>query len=336
MLLLLVSISFLLSLAATQAVAKAAGRLNFYDFPSSKLKSHAEPVPYSGTAIWLVFVAVMLGLRFFTSFETGTLYRLRGILIGGTVIYILGLLDDFWDLDFRVKFLWQVIAAGFLIYYGVYIKFFPGTVLNVAVSIFWVVLVVNAINIIDILDGLSVGVAAISALGFFLVSLPTEKLYVNFAALALFGILGGFWVFNRPPARVFMGDAGSLFTGFVLASLSMGADYSNLNIIGLFAPILILGIPVYDTLLVVYFRWRKGLPVFKGSRDHYALRLSMAGFSPWKIDLISYLICAVLSLSAFLITVLPGVYAFALLALVMLLAFTGSGVLGSIDTDQHS
>jgi len=323
--------SFIVSLTATYIVKIAAEKTGFFDLPETALKVHSKPVPYAGTAIWLTTIIVLIALRLMTSFPTGTLHQLRGIVIGGALIFILGVVDDIFDLDYRIKFAGQTAAALVLIHYDIYIKLFPVFSLNLLVSIFWVVLVVNAVNIIDILDGLSCGVSAIAALGFFAITLPTEQLYVNFAAIVLFGTLSGFWLYNKPPAKVYMGDGGSLYTGFLLAALSMGADYSNINIIGLFSPLLILGIPLFDTILVIYFRWKAGRPVFKGSKDHYAIRLAAAGLSRWQIDFISYAISAALALAAFGLTVLPVNYAFFLLAAVGAFAVIGTGVLETIN-----
>jgi UDP-GlcNAc:undecaprenyl-phosphate GlcNAc-1-phosphate transferase len=297
-----------------------AEKIGFYDVPKNELKDHVAPV--------------LLGLRFFTAFETGTLHQLRGIVYGGFVMCLLGLLDDIFDLNFKLKFIGQIIATGILIYYDIYINIFPNEILNIVISIFWVVLVVNAVNIIDILDGLAVGVVGICALGFFAITLPTEMLYVNFAAIILVGVLSGFWLFNKPPAKVFMGDAGSLFIGFMLAALSMGADYSNVNIIGLFSPLLILGIPIFDTILVSCLRMKNGQSIFKGSKDHYALRLTIAGFSPWQIDLISYAISFFLSAAAFTMTVASSEYAFLILVAVFTLGMVGSGMLGNINIEE--
>jgi UDP-GlcNAc:undecaprenyl-phosphate GlcNAc-1-phosphate transferase len=177
------------------------------------------------------------------------------------------------------------------------------------------------------MDGLSPGVAAVAALGFFFITLPTEKLYVNFTSLILFGVLAGFWFFNRPEAKAFMGDAGSLFTGFILASSSMGAEYSFEHPVGIFAPFLILGVPIYDTLLVSYFRFRKGQSVFKGSPDHYALRLKRKGLSVWQIDILSYAVTAVLCLSAVALTMVSVAYAMLIMTAIIFFAVVGLTIL---------
>ncbi len=329
--LIIFTVSVILSLLITLIVKFICEKLKFYDIPANQLKDHKKPIPYAGTAIWFTFMLVLLGIRIFTSFETGTLHQLRGIVFGGTVIFLLGILDDKFEFGYIMKFFWQIVAAIILLNFDIQIKIFAADILNIAISIFWVVLVMNAINIIDVLDGLSSGISAICAIGFFAITLPGEDVYVNFAAITLAGVLAGFWFFNKPNAKVFMGDGGSLFVGFILASISMGADYTGVSIIGLFSPLLILGIPLYDTILVSYFRWRKGEPIFKGSKDHYALRLSKKGFSRWQIDIISYIISFILAVAAFLITVLSTGYAFFILIFIAVFVLIGSDYLDNIE-----
>ena len=330
---LLFAFSFLLSLTGAWLLRKFSRVTGFYDYPQFGLKEHKEAVPYAGTSVWVSFMAVLAGLRLFTSFETGTLHALRGIVYGGTLVFILGIFDDLYDLHFLLKFLFQGIAAGIIIAFDIKINIFPVPALNIAVSVFWLILVINAVNIIDIKDGLASGVAALSAFGFFLVTLPTERFYVNFASIIIGGALLGFWVLNKPPAKVFLGDGGSLFTGFILAALSMGADYSSHHPVGLFAPLFILGIPLYDTLLVSYFRFREGKSIFKGSKDHYALRLQAAGLSDWQIDLVSYAVSALLSAAAFAVTVLPAGAAFFLAAVVLFTGLIGSAALSAVNPE---
>jgi UDP-GlcNAc:undecaprenyl-phosphate GlcNAc-1-phosphate transferase len=136
-------------------------------------------------------------------------------------------------------------------------------------------------------------------LAFSFIALPTEKIYVNFAALALAGSCLGFLRYNWRPARIFMGDSGSLFIGFILAAISLGESYTTINN----APFLVLGIPIYDTLLVIFFRILKGKSIFAGSRDHFAFRLEAMGYNRKKVVLINYYLTAILGLAAFLITV---------------------------------
>ncbi len=328
-------ISVVLGAGMTYLVMRLALKKGFVDSPSGELKEHSAPVPYAGTAIFITFILVLWGIRLFTSYPTGTLHQLRGIVFGGSFVFLLGIIDDLYDLSYGIKFLGQAAAAGILIYYGISIRIFPFDVLNIAFSVLWVLLIVNALNIIDVMDGLAPGVAAIAALGFFAITLPGELVYVNVGAIVLFGALLGFWFFNRPPAKVFMGDAGSLFTGFILAALSMGAEYSGANLLGLFAPVFILMIPIYDTLLVMYFRYRSGRPVFKGSKDHFAIRLSSAGLTDWSINLIAYAAALVFAAAAVIVTTVSAGISFLVISAVFFIAVAGSAVLSGFDPHQR-
>jgi len=297
---------FALALACTLTplFRKLAVKFGILDYPVPNIKIHRQPVPYlGGLAIWLAFIITLSGVRLFTHFPTGTLRNLRGIFYGGTVIMVLGLIDDIWKLDFRVKFFGQFIGSLILVIYNIRIEFISNPILSILLTIFWVVGITNAINIIDIMDGLAAGVAVIASLAFSFIALPTEKIYVNFAALALAGSCLGFLRYNWQPARVFMGDSGSLFIGFIMAAISLGESYTTINNIGLFAPFLVLGIPIYDTLLVIFFRMLKGKPIFSGSLDHFAFRLEAMGYEKKKVVLINYYLSIILGLVAFLITI---------------------------------
>jgi UDP-GlcNAc:undecaprenyl-phosphate GlcNAc-1-phosphate transferase len=303
------AVAFLFALAVayvlTPLFRKIALKFEILDRPVPNLKIHSSPVPYlGGLAIWLAFIFTLLGVRFLTNFPTGTLRNLRGIFYGGTLIMVLGLIDDIWKLDYRVKLFGQFIASIILILYNIRIEFVSSLPLSIFLTIFWVVGITNAINIIDIMDGLAAGVVVIAGLAFSFIALPTEKIYVNFAALALAGSCLGFLRYNWQPARIFMGDSGSLFIGFILAAISLGESYTTINNIGLFAPFLVLGIPIYDTLLVIFFRVLNGKSIFAGSRDHFAFRLEAMGHNRKKVVLINYFLTAILGLAAFLITII--------------------------------
>jgi len=153
------------------------------------------------------------------------------------------------------------------------------------------------------MDGLASGIAVIASLGFLFISLPSEQFYVNIASVSLAGALLGFMPYNFSRRRkIFLGDTGSLFIGFTLAALSMGTSYTHVNNAGVFAPILILGIPIYDTILVTILRLQKGMSPFLGSRDHYALRLERHGFYREEILVLSYAFSLALTFTAYEVT----------------------------------
>lgn len=190
------------------------------------------------------------------------------------------------------------------------IHFIKPDYLAVGLTIVWVVGITNAYNIIDIMDGLSASQAAIAALAFLMISLPSEELYVNFASSALAGAAIGFIPWNLSDKRkIFMGDSGSMLLGFLLAGISMGTRYSDVNNIGVYAPLLILLVPMYDTFFVMYLRLRQGKSPFLGSKDHFALRLESLGYSRRDIVLMAGAAAGFLGFLAFIITQITIIWA---------------------------
>src|SRR5262249_48552375 len=150
------------------------------------------------------------------------------------------------------------------------------------------------------------GISMIASLGFLFISLPSEEIYVNVAAAAMAGSLLGFIPYNLSKRlKIFLGDTGSLLVGFILAALSLGTAYTRVNNLGIFAPILILGLPLYDTCLVAYLRFLRGMSPFLGSRDHFALRLEKFGLFREEILVLVYAISLMLVFSAYEVTIVP-------------------------------
>jgi UDP-GlcNAc:undecaprenyl-phosphate GlcNAc-1-phosphate transferase len=161
--------------------------------------------------------------------------------------------------------------------------------------VLWILAVTNALNIIDILDGLAAGVAAIAAISIAIANFMAGRNAVAFLCLVLAGAILGFLRHNFHPATIYLGDAGSLFIGFMLAALSMNAGYTRANLLAVLSPILILGIPLFDLTLVVWIRWRSGIPVMKGSPDHFALRLRRCKLSVRETAVTTYIVAFLLS-----------------------------------------
>lgn len=299
--------AFAASFLLTPLVRLLAIKLGAIDTVSSAVKTHKEPTPvFGGVAIYAGFTLTVLLVRFMTSYPTGTLYNLRALVLGGTLVFLLGLVDDLMrphGVDYKPKFAVQILAAALLVLFGLRIRFVEPSWVAAAITMVWAVGVTNAFNIVDIMDGLSASQAAAAALGFMLIALPSEELYVNVASAALAGATVGFlpWNFSKK-RKVFMGDCGSLTIGFVLAGISLGTRYSDINDAGVFAPILILFVPVFDTFFVSILRLNKGQSPFLGSKDHYALRLEKAGLSRPQVVLVSALAAAFFSFCAFLAT----------------------------------
>ncbi len=310
-----------ISFGLTPLVRLLSLKIGLLDAPTSSVKTHAAPTPiFGGVAIWAGFAGAMVLLRFTTNFPSGTLYNLRALLFGGTLIFLLGLADDLRrpeGLDYKPKLLVQFLATSVLVIYGLRIHFIHPSWVAAGVTLVWVVGVTNSMNIIDIMDGLSASQAAVAATSFLLVSLPSQQNYVKYAAAAVAGAAIGFLPWNLSKRyKVFMGDCGSLTLGFLLAGLSLGAHYSSVNDAGVFAPLLILFVPVFDTFSVSILRLNQGRSPFLGSRDHYALRLEKLGFSRPQIVLISAAAAGLLGFCAFLATEYPLKEALAVYALV--------------------
>jgi UDP-GlcNAc:undecaprenyl-phosphate GlcNAc-1-phosphate transferase len=246
------------------------------DSPDGRLKKHRNPTPYLGGLAVAAGFVVAFGLL---STDESMDERGLGILAGAFMMLLLGLYDDLVNLRPGVKFLGQMLAVVALQKAGVSIQLANVPEWgNVALTFLWVTGVTNAVNIIDIMDGLATGTAAIAALFLFLVAaLVGGDTSVPFMAIVLAGALAGFLRFNVNPARIFLGDTGSLFIGFLLGALSMLVSYSSHNRWAVVTPVVLLAVPIFDTAFVAFHRARKGIPFFRGSPDHFALRVAHSG-----------------------------------------------------------
>jgi UDP-GlcNAc:undecaprenyl-phosphate/decaprenyl-phosphate GlcNAc-1-phosphate transferase len=252
----------------TPRLREAAIRFGIVDRPDGKLKTHREPVAYLGGLAVALGVLVALGMTY--RFDRDLL----AVLLSASIVLVLGLLDDLGSLGPRVKLAGQVLAALVLIKAGVRIElvFLPDWI-ELPLTVLWMVAVTNAFNLIDIMDGLSSGVGTVAALFLGGIALANGFPSTAFLGAALAGGLWGFRHYNVEPAKIYLGDTGSLYTGFILGAMAIVNRYTTVHTIGLVAPVLILGVPLFDTAFVMYIRWRRGLPVMLGSPDHVALRL---------------------------------------------------------------
>ncbi|MCD6413838.1 MAG: undecaprenyl/decaprenyl-phosphate alpha-N-acetylglucosaminyl 1-phosphate transferase [Elusimicrobia bacterium] len=329
------SVSFLLAIMLTPAFGALAKKYNILDVPHTPVKTHRFAIPYlGGVAIFAAFMIALLLLRFMTHFPTGTLHRLRGIFIGTSIIFLLGLADDIYELNYKIKFAVQIVAASVLFRFGIRIEIVEIQAVNYFLTVFWILAVTNGFNIIDVMDGLSSTVIITSALFFFAISAPTEEIYVNFASLAILGGALGFFFYNRPPAKIFMGDAGSLTSGYLMAAVSLGVQYSKNHPVGLFAPVLILAIPLFDMLFVMVHRIKRGLSPFLGSRDHFALRMQNMGFSKKKILSLVFAGNFFLGLCAWAITLVPVGWSILIISLVVTVGFFFANWLSIVEVND--
>jgi len=298
--------AFLSSILLTPFFRFVAIKLNIYDKPITAVKTHKVSTPYfGGLAIWTSWTISLLIIRLISNFPTGTLNNLRSLIVGSFLLLLLGLFDDIkkGGLGFKLKFLIQIIACLIVVVgFDIRINFIENYILSVFLSIFWIIGLSNAFNLIDIMDGLSSGVAAVAALFFFIIAFPGEFVYVNFCALALCAACLGFIPYNlSKKMKIFMGDTGSLAIGFILATVAMGTSYTKINPVAVFAPILVLAVPIFETTFVSIIRMKNGKNPFLGSKDHFPLRLEKAGLSRPKILVFIYCMAIVFGILAYFI-----------------------------------
>ncbi len=276
-------LAFLLSLYGVPIARRAALKYGIVDAPDGRLKHQREPVPYfGGLAIYLAF---LMSLAFTFEFRHDVL----GIILGGTIVVMLGLIDDFGVLTPWTKLVGQLLAVFVLIKSGIRIEIaaFPDW-LDLLLTVFWMVGLINAFNLLDIMDGLSAGVGAVSATCLLVVALLQGDQTIAFVLAALIGSVLGFLKYNWQPARIYMGDTGAMFIGLLLGAMGMIGKYPSDHPLSLLTPVFILGIPIFDTLFVMYIRYQRGLPIFWGSPDHIAVRLRHWGLSVPQIVVASY------------------------------------------------
>lgn len=282
-------LAFLLALYGTPLARQAALRFGVVDAPDGRLKNQEEPVPYLGGLA--IYIAVLIPLCLFYTFDS----RILAILLSGTLVLLLGMIDDFGVLTPTAKFIGQIIAVVVLIKGDVviHIASFP-LWLDLTLTLLWFLGMTNAMNIIDIMDGLAAGVALIASFILFIVAVMNNHTMIAIFTLTLTGSLTGFLRYNFRPAKIYMGDAGSMFLGLTLASLAIIGDYSAKNPAAVFNPLLIFGVALFDMVYVMILRSLKGRSMFLGSKDHYAVRLKSKGWPVVRIVLCSYILSIIL------------------------------------------
>src|SRR5215467_8564034 len=291
------TLSFFFALCLTPLMRTAALQLGIVDRPDGKLKSHGENIPYLGGVA--VYTAFLFTVGILSDFGQETL----GLMLSGSIALMVGLIDDFGILNPYQKLLGETLAALVLIKSGIYIKLVVLPIwVAIPLTVLWILAVTNAMNIIDILDGLASGVAVIAAIAIAFANVMASRESVAFLCIVLAGAVAGFLRHNFHPARIYLGDAGALFIGFMLAALSMNAGYTRMNMLAVISPVLILGIPLFDLALVMWIRWRNGIPMTKGSPDHFALRLRRCKLSVRETAVTAYIVGAILAGTALLMS----------------------------------
>lgn len=303
-----IGIAIIISFLATPLVKALAYKVGAIDVPKDGRRMHKTPIPRLGGLA--IFLAFLLSTLLFAEIDR----QMKGILMGAVIIVILGVLDDIMTLRALPKFFIQILAASIAVYHGCVIQFvsnfnlFSDTLyinlgwLSVPVTIIWIVAITNAVNFIDGLDGLAVGVSAISAGSLLVIALMVAEGNIAIVIAALLGACIGFIPYNFNPAKIFMGDTGSTFLGYILATLSIQGLFKMYAIISFAVPFLILGVPIFDICFAFLRRIAKGQNPMIADRGHVHHRLIDMGFSQKQSVAITYMITAILGLAAVVLT----------------------------------
>jgi UDP-GlcNAc:undecaprenyl-phosphate GlcNAc-1-phosphate transferase len=329
-LLLIFLLAMLFTFVATPLARRVAHRYSVVDAPSAR-KIHANPVPLLGGAA--IYVAVIVSLALFGHLQY--VQQTASILIGATLMSMLGVWDDKWGLRPLAKLVGQVIAASLLFYSGISVEFLHNDVLNYGATVLWVVTITNALNLMDNMDGLAGGVAAVASVFFFLIATLTDQLLVAPMAAVLVGACLGFLYYNFNPAYIFMGDTGSLFLGFMLAAVGIKLRFpANFDIVTWMVPVLVLGVPLFDTTLVTLSRIRRGIPISRGGKDHLSHRLVALGYTKREAVMVLYLIQGMLGVAALVVMQADLLEGYVVGAVVLLAALYGVYKLEQLDLSQ--
>jgi UDP-GlcNAc:undecaprenyl-phosphate GlcNAc-1-phosphate transferase len=257
--------------------------------PASSRHLHTTPLPrLGGVAVCLAFLIAIAALVPISRLTHANfpVRQLLGILLPALLVFLLGVYDDVRPLEAKSKMAVQSVAATLLYFggFGVHLAgyFFSGfmaTAIDLPLTVFWVLLITNAFNLIDGLDGLAAGSAVVSAIAIFVIALFTHNYLVAVMVIALAGAVLGFLPFNFYPARIFMGDSGSLFIGFLLSALALAGAQKTTSRLGIAIPVLIFGLPILDVTLAVVRRLLRRQSLFRGDADHIHHKLLKRGLS---------------------------------------------------------
>ena len=288
-------ILFVLAVLATGIITpvmrRVATRFSIVDQPNQAHKTHRKPIPYlGGVAIMIAVSIIVLSGSLFLKIDSATAKILLAIFIPSLLVGLVGLVDDIKNLSPISRFVTQSVAALFTSIVVISSETIGSptgnSLLDLLITVFWIVGVTNAVNFLDNHDGGASGSVAISSLVLFLLSSTTGQFYIAALAIVLSGSCFGFLYWNKNPARIYMGDAGSLFLGMILATVLVRFDPNPINRVAGFAiPVLILALPIIDTCLVVASRVIRGLSPFEGGQDHLA-HLLMRKFKSKRITAI--------------------------------------------------
>lgn len=297
--------SFLLSFMSTPVVKFLAERFQVVDVPKDSRRMHKKTMPLMGGLA--MFYGFIVSIAVFVPFSR----EIIGLLLGSLIIVVVGIIDDKKNLNPLIKLIFQIVAALVAVYFGHSIHFltipslsggeipfFLYSPYTEIITVIWIVGITNAVNFIDGLDGLAAGISSISSLSILFISIIMNNSVVTPIAAALAGCCLGFLPFNSNPAKIFMGDTGSMFLGYVLAVISVQGAFKGYALISFVLPILVLGLPLFDTLFAIIRRIVHRKPIMTADRGHLHHRLIDMGFNQKQAVTIMYSISSLLGIGA--------------------------------------
>ena len=335
---LIILASLVVALLVTPQVIKLAFYWGALDEPDQR-KVHQKIMPrLGGLAVYISFVVGILLMQDLTP-------PIIGLLTGATMIVLLGIVDDIKGISPRVKLLGQVLAAFSVLPFGISVNFITnpinGDILHlgywsIPVTVFWLVAVTNAVNLIDGLDGLAGGTSFIASVTLAVVSWTQGQMQIVMMALILAASLLGFLRYNFNPAKIFLGDTGSMMLGFSLSAMSVMGLTKSATAISVIIPLVILGIPLMDTTFAVVRRYHMHRPIFQADKDHLHHRLLALGLSHKQAVLAIYGVNVILGLSAIILTLITTNQAIFVLIVLAVLIITAANKVGVVGRKRHA
>ena len=299
--------AFILTFIQMPFTIKLAKKKGFLDVPKDERRVHKEPIPVGGGIAMVISVTILI--LYYLPINKGLIMTI----LASLVIALSGLYDDKKDLSPKLKFLFQILAGVLLVLGGMKIEFVTNpfdshdallilNILSIPVTIFWVCGITNTINLIDGLDGLASGVSMICAISMFFITYKMGRYDVSLICALVAGACLGFLPFNFNPAKIFMGDTGALYLGFMLSYISISGFLKQAAILMIFVPVLILGVPVFDTAFAMVRRKLSGKSMVEADKGHLHHRLLKMGLNQRQTVVILYAISAIFGVLANLIS----------------------------------
>ena len=332
--------ALVMSFAATPLVKIFAQKVGAMDVPKDGRRMHDHPIPRLGGLA--MFLGFLLATLIFAKLDT----QARGMLLGCVVIVVTGVIDDITPLKWWTKLLMQLAAAAIAVAHGIRIEVFTNPNLfndgwlilgwlSVPITIIWIVLVTNSVNLIDGLDGLAVGVSAIGSVAMLVIALLVSEGNVAIVMAALAGACLGFIPYNLNPAKIFAGDTGALLLGYVLSTMSVIGMFKTYAVVSFILPFLVLALPLFDTIFAIVRRLAHGQSPMHADRGHVHHRLIDMGLSQKQAVVLLYCVSTVFGLAAVVLATSGRMKALVILLAVLAVGSIAAFVFSSRHHEAH-